>query len=283
MIYKIFNKKHINLFAISLFFLCQTSFSQSPDWMSEYEIKALEEMNLIYTKSNKFDEITGHKPFKNNQTWLEYEYNQLQSTDNRFIAFININGISRIHKKIGLLSISNLGILSPKEKEHYKSGEIYIDFMKRGILNYKGEEEAANWEKHINFYSKKETENKFNADKAISYSIKLQPKDYHQGKYNNLWVLYLQKKYKRFKTPKEFKEYKKLKFKEIDSIWTLEEKETIAYKDFIESWEKALSGSGELFIHPTGFVMIYCFYEDMPKRKLAKYKAKVEDIFRYND
>ena len=89
----VFNLKFKCLIAVSLFFLSQKAFSQSPGWMSEYEVKELEKMNLTYKKPKKFDEILGHKPYKNDQlqTWLEYEYNKLQSKDNRFIAFINVS------------------------------------------------------------------------------------------------------------------------------------------------------------------------------------------------
>ena len=227
MICKVFNKKHIILIAINLFFLCQESFSQSPNWMSELEINLLEGGYADYTKPVCFEEvINGTDCFENNpklKKILTCGGNQLRSKDNRFVVFNMIGTIyTRNPQKDQIIRI-----LPPEGKSTYRVNTFYIYYIKNDISQSLGKEAALNWEDHVNYYSKKETLNKFNAEMAISYSINLQPKDYYKEKYNNLWVLLIRK--------------------------------------------------------GGGFIRMYCFYEDMSKRKLAKYKAKIESVFRYKD
>ena len=225
MIYKTLNIKNIIFITTSLFFLCQSSFSQSSDWMSEYETDALEVWNITYNKPINFTEVIGGNDcFENNsklKALLVCGGNQLLSKNNRVVVFNMVGSIFTKKPENGQI------IKLYSSKSLYKGEKFYISYVKNDINQSLGKEAALNWEDHVNYYSKKETLNKFNAEMAISYSINLQPKDYYKGKYNNLWVLLLRK-------------------------------------------------GGR-------FVRMYCFYKDMSKRKLAKYKTEIEGIFRYND
>ena len=332
---KVFNIKFIGIITISLFFLCQTSFSQSPDWMSEGAIYQLKEMNLTYNNPNNFDEVIENEFFENNpalkdELWVGS--NQLRSKDNRFIVFSKFN--RNTMKNGNLLRIQrSIYHMDPKRRKIYLSDKIYTMYMDATTLA--SEEVAANWEDYINHYSKEETVNKFNAEKAVSYSIKLQPKDYYKGKYNNLWVLFLQKKYKGLKTFKAYKEFeekrvnnfkkaeldkiKKLKefkekevkeleeglkekglkekelreeelreeFKILRSLMAIKELRNERLKELEELREEELNeveaNKFVAFRERRGFVRVYCFYKDMSKRKLAKYKAEIEGIYRYED
>ena len=56
-----------------------------------------------------------------------------------------------------------------------------------------GDTAAQNWKSYVTYYSSTEVRHKFNADTAISFSIKLNPGEYHLGKYNHLDALFLQR------------------------------------------------------------------------------------------
>lgn len=221
-----FNIKFISLITISLFFLSQKTFSQSPDWMSQREIDLLKGLKISYNKPNDFDEVIGNDCFENKPTLkkiLNCGGNQLRSKDNRFVVF---NKIVTLHT--GSNNTELIDVFPAKGKSPYTWETFYMSYVKNDIRHSIGEDGVLNWKDHVNYYSINETVSKFNADTALSYSVHLEAKNYYKGKYNNLWVLVIKKKGR-------------------------------------------------------GFVRMYCFYEDMSKIKLAKYKTKVEGIFRYKD
>lgn len=228
MINKGFDIKFLSLITIGVFFLSQSIFSQSREWMSEYEINMLKNSRLIYNKPNNFKEVIGGNDcFENNPTLKKILIcggNKLQSNDSSFVVFNTIGTVYTRKPQNDQV----IQVLPPKEKTPYTPNTHYIAYIKNDISQSLGKEAALNWQDHVRYYSKEETLKKFNADTAISYSINLKSQDYYQGKYNNLWVLMIQKKDK-------------------------------------------------------GFLRMYCFYENISKKKLAKYKAEIEKVFSYTN
>jgi len=228
MINKAFNVKFVCLITISLFFLSQNVLSQSQEWMSEYEINMLKHSKITYNKPDNFREvIDGNDCFENNpllKKILICGGNKLQSNDSSFVVFSTIGTVYTRKPQNDQI----IEVLPPKEKTPYTPNTHYIAYIKNDISQSLGKDAELNWQDHVRYYSKEETFKKFNADTVISYSINLKSQDYYQGKYNNLWVLMIQKKDKEF-------------------------------------------------------IRMYCFYENISKKKLAKYKTNVESMFKYEN
>lgn len=206
-----------------MFFPLQKTFSQTTPWMSEMEIDVLRDSEITFNRPSRFYEVMGNDCFDDNPMLKEMLIcagNELRSKDDRFLVF---NKISTIYTRLPQ-NDQILTILHPNSPYTYKTEYIY--YIKNDLEQTLGPEAAQNWKEHVDFYPEGEAKDKFNADIALSYSLKLDPKDAYQGEYDNLWVLTL-----------------------------------VSEHGF--------------------FLRMYCFYKDLPKRKLKRYKAKVETIFRF--
>jgi len=198
-----------------LLFPCQQSFSQSSDWMLPGDIKQLKTMGVVYRKPIGFKEVSGIISLEDNTKFRNiicFGRNQLYSKNNKFIAFNMID--SKIYGK----DTTEYSILVSPGKQSANYKELYLRCIELDIerllekkeTGYKVSETNGatkvfqkkidtsnaplNWKEHVNFYPTEEAMAKFKADVAISYSINLEPEDYYQNRYSNLWVLVLQKK-----------------------------------------------------------------------------------------
>lgn len=203
--------KLLSFITISFLFLSQNTFSQSVAWMPKWDIDFLKDAHITYTQPNGFDEvIQGGDCFENNpklKKILRCGGNQLRSKDSCFVIF-NMLGTTYTrfpeNDQIG-------EVLPGKGKTPYTPETNYIFYIRNDIRQSLGDKEfiwehpinwekyvkwenELQWEKYVQFYSKKEAKRKFNATIALSYSIHLESKDYYKGKYNNLFVLLIQKK-----------------------------------------------------------------------------------------
>ncbi|MCL4640562.1 MAG: hypothetical protein M5Z89_16310, partial [Olivibacter sp.] len=66
--------------------------------------------------------------------------------------------------------------------------------IKYNIIYAMGKEAGKNWREYVDYYPARKARRKFNADSAFFYSIKLEPKDYYQNKYNHFDILCLAKR-----------------------------------------------------------------------------------------
>lgn len=181
--------KHTLAFLPFLILSYATGFAQSSTgWMGELDSMILKSQALVYSKPAGFAEVGKTVCF---DTYEMYQRigkcvgNQLHADDGEFIAFIHA------HRALPEQELARINQLFAQENSDYNSA--HIRPIRNSIQATLGDEAAANWKKHVHYYSPKETKHKFNADTAIRYSIPMPPDQPYEGKYSNLQVLVLQK------------------------------------------------------------------------------------------
>ena len=184
---------HLSILA-GLLWLPIAGLGQSEEWMPQYHIDILKSMKLTYKKPDGFTEVPGTECFKfipKLKLILTCAGNQLHSEDGQFIAFIPIYRILTKQDSIDIKRMFPNGIFEGVDRRH--ASQI------RGNIRYSlGDTAAQNWKSYVTYYSSTDARYKFNADTAISFSIKLNPGEYYLGKYNHLDALFLQREGKGF-------------------------------------------------------------------------------------
>jgi hypothetical protein len=179
------------LFIIALVCLSDMALAQSNgDWLSPDYRNILKAMKITYQKSTVLQEVEGRECFKEypmlNQI-ITCAGNQLISNDGQFLAFIPIY---RIMTKEDSIFYQRLR----PESKLYNPNRQHINQIKGAIRMSMGEEAAKTWRHFVNYYPSDATKLKFNADTAVSFSIKLDDKNIYKGIYTHLDALFLQKK-----------------------------------------------------------------------------------------
>ena len=184
----------MTLFRVTVFLIClcwiSIVSSQSPAVLvPTHSVDELELMNVSYNKPAGFEEVPGTECFG---SWPKLEAiitcapRQLRSDDGQFLTFISMY---RTLNKDDSIFISKI---SP-------NGFIGTDWMHEASIKHHikaswGKNAAKNLNKYVDYYPTREAHRKFNADSAMFYSIKLEPEDYYQNKYNHFDILCLAKK-----------------------------------------------------------------------------------------
>ncbi|MDX3915369.1 MAG: hypothetical protein QHC79_17630 [Pseudosphingobacterium sp.] len=185
----------MNLFRITVFLicLCWTSIvaGQSPAVLvPTHTVDELKLMNVSYNKPVGFEEVPGTECFG---SWPKLEAiitcapRQLRSDDGQFLTFISMYRPFNKDDSVFLSKISVPGAFNGLDWKHEAN-------IKYDIIHSMGKEAGKNWREYIDYYPAGEAHRKFNADSAFFYSLKLEPEDYYQDKYNHLEVLCLAKK-----------------------------------------------------------------------------------------
>ena len=154
----------------------------------------LKSMELTYKKPDLF-QTSDLEYFKNNPT-LKYMLGArdlLRSEDGNFIAMFPT--VYKIFTKEKFLKIKDLFPETPElvNKQHAAQ-------LRSELKATLGEKAGQNWKEYLNYYPAEKAINKFNADTAIAYTIKLNPNDYYKGTHANLWTLTIQKRHKGYVT-----------------------------------------------------------------------------------
>ena len=175
-------------------FFCLLSFSgfgqTSLNWMEPYYMNILKSMKIDYNKPSGFEEISYLECFDSIprvENLLSCIATQLHSDDGQFIAFIPIYRPLNEGDSINIKSMFPDAIFPGVDRRHES-------LAKAGIELSLGKAAAKNWRKYVDYYPQKDAVLKFNADTALSYSIKLKPEDYYKNRFKNLKVLVLQKR-----------------------------------------------------------------------------------------
>ncbi len=159
-------------------------------WLTRKDSAILKAMRLTYKKPQVFEEAIGTECFKDNpklEEILTCENNQLHSRDGQFIAFI------RIYKPFDKQDSIDMKKLFPGGKYDIID-KMHINLIKQDLSTSLGKEAALNWKQNVKYYTTASAKEKFNADTAISVTIRLEPVDFYKGKYSKLEALYIQKR-----------------------------------------------------------------------------------------
>ena len=186
--------KFIAAFCVIAFLLCLCrafiAFGQSKAILvPTHTVDALKLMNVAYNKPIGFEEVPGTECFK---SWPKLEEiitcssRQLRSEDGQFLAFTSMYRTLNKEDSIFISKISPNGFIGT-EWIHEASIKHHIE------LSW-GEKAAENLKKYVEYYPAGKARRKFNADSAMFYSVKLEPEDYYQNKYNHFDILCLAKK-----------------------------------------------------------------------------------------
>jgi hypothetical protein len=175
----------INLFKTSI-----ACYAQVPAFLVVQDpIDIIKSMNLEYKKPLGFDQVSSPECFKsypNLERIITCAYNQLRSADQQFIVFTTLYRPLSEADSVFISKISDRGIRS-------------LDWMHDGNIKGNieaslGKDAAEHWREYVNYYSPDSARRAFNADSAISYSIKLDSQDHYLSRYNHLDVLCIAKK-----------------------------------------------------------------------------------------
>jgi len=195
--------------------------SKTQQW--PHDPNGLKSMKLAYKKPDLL-RAAGLEYFKNQPT-LKYMLGSrdlLRSEDGNFIAMFP--DVYEIFSKEKLLRIKDLFPSTPElvNKQH-------IAQLKKELKAATFEEKGGlNWKDYLNYYPTEEAMSKFNADTAITYTIKLNPDYRYNGTHPNLWALTIQKRNKGYVTihcfyedmpEDELEQYKAA----VESIFTYED------------------------------------------------------------
>jgi hypothetical protein len=183
--------KHFQFFlpAILISLSTASSAQTAEPWMPEQHVEVLRSMKLTYKKPAGFMEVPGWDCFKEIpklELIITCAGNQLHAADSQFIAFIPVYRIMTTKDSIDITQMFPNSPFEGVNKMH--ASQI------RGVIRYAvGEEATGNWAKYVTYYSAADAKRKFNADSAVTFSIKLNPNEYYKGKYNHLDALFIQK------------------------------------------------------------------------------------------
>ncbi len=158
-------------------------------WMAKYFVDVLKSIKLDYKKPDGFKEVPGWDCFDSIPKLhliLSCANNQLYADDGHFMAFITINRPFTPHEIIEWKKLFPNGLFDNNKAHMYQ--------IKGNIKYAYGDQAALEWRKYVTYYSTADAKNKFNADTAITFPLKLDSSDYYKGKYKYLNVLFLEKK-----------------------------------------------------------------------------------------
>jgi hypothetical protein len=183
----------ITRFLFLIAFVCLSglvSAQSNDDWMSPDYKDRLKTMKLNYRKPGILQEVKGHECFKEYPMLSQIitcAGNQLLSSDDQFLAFIPIYPIMTKEDSIFYQRLRPASkTFNPNRQHMYQ--------MRNAIRMSLGEETSKTWRDLVNYYPSGDAKLKFNADTAVSFSIKLDDKNIYKGICTHLDALYLQKK-----------------------------------------------------------------------------------------
>ncbi len=184
----------MNLFRVTVFLIClfkvlTVSGQSKAILVPTHSVDIIESMKLHYNRPKGFTEISESECFESKPKlalMITCAQRQLKSKNGEFIAFFSMYRPLGIEDSIFISRISPNGFPG-LDRQH--EGNI-----KYSIVQSMGKEAGENWKQYVDYYPVGEARRKFNADTAIFYSIKLEPKDYYLDKYNHFDVLCLTKK-----------------------------------------------------------------------------------------
>lgn len=190
------------LLFLALFCLCQTGFGQQiyiigadnshllgKGWMAPESVAYLKSMKLNYKKPDGFKETyLASECFEPNSKlarMLTCVGNKLYTEEGDFIVFMPVYPI------LSPKDVANWKEIIPNFK--YEIDQLHINQVRQMIKVGLGDKAAGEWRKHVTYYSTKDAKSKFNADTAITFSLKLDSTEYYKNKYKYLDVLLIQK------------------------------------------------------------------------------------------
>ena len=186
-----FKMGRLFVFLVVFYFTLTACFGQSSlSWMDKYYVNTLKTMKIDYNRPSGFDEISGKECFDSIpalKDLISCVSNQLHSNDGQFIAFIPVYHPLTKKDSIDISRMFPDSVFPGVNRIHEPLAEA-------GIKLSLGEAAAKNWRRYVNYYPQKDAVSKFNADTALSYSIKLDSQEYYKNKFNHLKVLILQKR-----------------------------------------------------------------------------------------
>jgi len=152
-------------------------------------------MNLLEVIGVEYNKPVGLKEIRMSECFKAYPklnalitcaYSQFESKDKQFFLF------TTLYKPLSPEDSVFISKISPNKIKT-------LDWMheaniKGNIKESLGEDAAILWRSFVKCGTLEQARKFFNADSVLSYSIKLDPKDYYQGKFNNLEVLCIAKK-----------------------------------------------------------------------------------------
>lgn len=242
-------KKSISFYFLNLamFMVCSFTFSQSSEWMYYKDIDRLNFMDLSYEKPKKFKEIKGFHAFEKKSIFSNIIFtgtNKLVSNNNKVVIF------------------SMLGD-EPYQQDGANVVIAFSDTLSRHMAFIREDFWKSNY-----MDSKLETV-KVNKGKNRGDSLRLLYEKQEKLRKEFVW-----KPYVNFYTKLD----SKLKFNsDFAASYSLNLKPKDYYKgEYNNLWVLVFKRKKN-----NGYVRMYCFYKDMPKKKLEKYKAQVESVFHF--
>lgn len=158
-------------------------------WIAPQDVAILKSMKLKYKKPRGFKEAyRASECFEPNSKLslsLTCVVNKLYTKEEDFIAFMPL------HRVFGPEEIADWKKIIPNF--NYDVDQILNSNLKRIIRVWYGDEAAGDWEQYVTYYPTAEAKRKFNADKAVTFSIKLDSAEYFD-RYKYLDVFSIQKK-----------------------------------------------------------------------------------------
>lgn len=177
------NKFHITIYGQD------TSQSYKYTWMPKHDVDILKTMKLRYQKPKDFKEVPGTDCFDSIPKLMQIiscAGNQLHSNDEHFLAFISMRRPFTSQEIIRLKELFGNGL--------YENDKAHINQIRTDIEYAYGHQAALHWRKYVTYYSPAEAKNKFNADTAVIFSVKLDSAEYYKKKYRFFDALFLEKK-----------------------------------------------------------------------------------------
>lgn len=188
----IFNKMYPILLFFA-FFSCSV-FGQGGDentWLTPRSKEIMNSMGIVvqtpqgfeFNKSFVRECFDGTLKLQNAFTCVNHK---LVSDDNECVVFMPIR---RVLTKEDSIRINSMFKGSIKSLNNFHNNQLMHQ-----LKSLRGDQTTVNWKEAVTYYSDEEAKSKFNADTAIYYSIKLEDEPTYDGRYNNVYSLFIQKK-----------------------------------------------------------------------------------------
>lgn len=166
-------------------------------WMGKDDIDMLKTIKVNYKKPESFLEVPGYDCFKGKgrlEAMLSCLRNQLRSKDGEFITFIPLNRFHTKKDSVNLRRSFPEMFISDLNLQHVYQIRAVILYSLGKDATLRGENSGFDWKRYVHYYSDEKAIQKFNADTAITFVIKLNDNEVYKEKYKYLKALYLQKK-----------------------------------------------------------------------------------------
>jgi len=179
-------------FIITSTFCCYHLTSAQEKWPVNAE--DLKFHGIEFRETKLLEQMHGIDCFEDNpllEALMQCGGNQLHAKDGSFIAF------NRFGDQYYTNDTTLVTIVPARGRQHpdyvpdpyHDLGMRHLRRARDEIKLFLPENSSHTWKQYINYYPQEQAKNKINADTIISYSFRLEPKDYYKGKYKNIWIL----------------------------------------------------------------------------------------------